>query len=169
MLRIATITVHSQSHPLEESLHHQLTEHGYSLDDVETANVVICMGQDIQGFDAASLQQLETQITERFLGAELFLLALYIGGGWLVLRCDILVSDYVTLVAAFTSLRTALSGVMQALVKFPHGYVSILRIGEIFNMENDDENQERWILFFIFSRLSNQKFKFYLRNYYQSK
>ena len=75
MLRIATITVHSQSHPLEESLHHQLTEHGYSLDDVETANVVICMGQDIQGFDAASLQQLETQITERFLGAELFLLA----------------------------------------------------------------------------------------------
>ena len=75
MLRVATLTVQGQSHPLEESLHHQLTEHGYIIGEIETANVLIFMGQDIQGFDTASLQQLEEQITERFLGAELFLLA----------------------------------------------------------------------------------------------
>jgi|GEM_PF-5113644 len=75
MLRVATLTVQGQTHPLEESLHHQLSEHGYVIDEVESANVLICMGQDIQGFDGTTLQQLEAQITERFLGAELFLLA----------------------------------------------------------------------------------------------
>jgi hypothetical protein len=75
MIRVATLTVQGQNHPLEDSLHHQLTEHGYVVDEVETANVLICMGQDIQGFDSTTLQQLEAQITERFLGAELFLLA----------------------------------------------------------------------------------------------
>ncbi len=75
MLQIATLSVHTEPHPLEEALHLQLTEHGYTLTDSTQANVLICMGTDLQGFDSQALQQLESQITERFLGAELFLLA----------------------------------------------------------------------------------------------
>ena len=75
MLHIATLNASSEQHPLEEHLQQQLTEHGYTLTETSTANVLICMGTDIQGFDASSIQQIESQFVERFLGAELFLLA----------------------------------------------------------------------------------------------
>ena len=75
MLHIATLSASSEQHPLEEHLQQQLTEHGYTLTETSAANVLICMGRDIQGFDAPSIQQIESQFVERFLGAELFLLA----------------------------------------------------------------------------------------------
>lgn len=75
MLDIATLRASSEPHPLEEHLHEQLTEHGYTITETADANVLICMGTDIQGFDASSIQQIESQFVERFLGAELFLLA----------------------------------------------------------------------------------------------
>ncbi len=75
MLQIATLSVQPEPHPLEEALHTQLTEHGYTLTDSVQAKVLICMGSNLQGFDGQALKQLESQIVERFLGAELFLLA----------------------------------------------------------------------------------------------
>ena len=75
MLQIATLSASNDQHPLEEHLHQQLTEYGYTIAEQSKANVLICMGTDIQGFDAASIQQIEVQFVERFLGAELFLLA----------------------------------------------------------------------------------------------
>ena len=75
MLHIATLRASSEQHPLEEHLHEQLTEHGYTITETVDAKVLICMGTDIQGFDAPSIQQIESQFVERFLGAELFLLA----------------------------------------------------------------------------------------------
>ena len=75
MLQIATLSASNEQHPLEEHLHQQLAEYGYTIAEQTEANVLICMGTDIQGFDAASIQQIEVQFVERFLGAELFLLA----------------------------------------------------------------------------------------------
>ena len=75
MLHIATLSASTEQHPLEEHLHQQLIEHGYAITETLTANVLICMGTNIQGFDAPSIQQIESQFVERFLGAELFLLA----------------------------------------------------------------------------------------------
>ena len=75
MLQIATLCASTEQHPLEEHLHQQLTEYGYTITENANANVIICMGTDIQGFDAPSIQQIEVQFVERFLGAELFLLA----------------------------------------------------------------------------------------------
>lgn len=75
MLHIATLSASTEQHPLEEHLHQQLTEHGYTITETSAANVLICMGMNIQGFDASSIQQIESQFVERFLGAELFLLA----------------------------------------------------------------------------------------------
>ena len=78
MLSIATIastTSTAKTHPLEEHLHQQLVEHGYTIVEPEQAKILICMGEALQGFTAASIAQIEAQFTERFLGAELFLLA----------------------------------------------------------------------------------------------
>ena len=75
MLHIATLSASSEQHSLEEHLHQQLIEYGYTITEPSEANVLICMGTDIQGFDAPSIQQIESQFVERFLGAELFLLA----------------------------------------------------------------------------------------------
>ncbi len=75
MLTIATLNSADTAHPLEETLHQQLSENGYSLKSPTEAKVLICMGSGLEGFDASALQQLENQLVERFLGAELFLLA----------------------------------------------------------------------------------------------
>lgn len=75
MLQIATLSTLSEPHPLQEHLHQQLVEHGFSIVAPPQAEVLICMGSDIQGFDATAIAQIEAQIVERFLGAELFLLA----------------------------------------------------------------------------------------------
>lgn len=75
MLHIATLSPSADPHPLEEHLHQQLVEHGYTITETAEATVLICMGTGMQGFDAPSIQQIEAQFVERFLGAELFLLA----------------------------------------------------------------------------------------------
>jgi len=78
MLSIATIsstTSTAKKHPLEEHLHQQLVEHGYTIAEPNQAKILICMGEALQGFTAVSIAQIEAQFTERFLGAELFLLA----------------------------------------------------------------------------------------------
>ena len=75
MLHVTTLSLQEETHPLEEVLQHQLKEAGYTLSELNQANILICMGTDIQGFDEISIAQLEQQIVERFLGAELFLLA----------------------------------------------------------------------------------------------
>lgn len=78
MLSIATIvstTSTAKTHPLEEHLHQQLSEHGYTVVEPENATVIICMGEQLQGFTASSIAQVEGQLVERFMGAELFLLA----------------------------------------------------------------------------------------------
>ena len=47
MLQIATLSASNDQHPLEEHLHQQLAEYGYTIAEQSAANVLICMGTDI--------------------------------------------------------------------------------------------------------------------------
>lgn len=75
MIRTHLYTFNPTPHPYQESLEQQLLEHGHSLVDASDAQVILCMGEELQGFDEIGLQQIEQQLHERFLGAELFIQA----------------------------------------------------------------------------------------------
>lgn len=75
MLRTHLYTFSTEPHPFQESLEQQLQEHGHHLVEAQDAQIILCMGQELQGFDEIGLQQIEQQILERFLGAELFIQA----------------------------------------------------------------------------------------------
>ena len=71
MIRTHLYTFNNTPHPFQESLEQQLCENGHQLVDASDAQVILCMGEGLQGFDEIGLQQVEQQLQERFLGAEL--------------------------------------------------------------------------------------------------
>ena len=75
MIRTHLYTFNNTPHPFQESLEQQLCENGHQLVDASDAQVILCMGEGLQGFDEIGLQQVEQQLQERFLGAELFIQA----------------------------------------------------------------------------------------------
>ena len=75
MIQTHLYTFSSTAHPFQESLEQQLQENGHQLVDASDAQVILCMGEGMQGFDEIGMQQIEQQLHERFLGAELFIQA----------------------------------------------------------------------------------------------
>lgn len=75
MIKTHLVTFGTELNPFTESLEQQLTEHGHQFVDNVQAQILICVGQDLQGFDEIGIQQIEQQLVERFLGAELFIQA----------------------------------------------------------------------------------------------
>lgn len=78
-MQIQLISPNNEPHPYTEILSKSLQELGCSVPSTPSMptmpNVIIFLGDDMQGFSSAQIQYIETQITERFLGAELFLQA----------------------------------------------------------------------------------------------
>ncbi len=75
MLRVHIHQFTTTEHPFIEALTQQLTEHGHSICSMEQGQVILCMGEELQGFDQPTIQQIEAQLEERFMGAELFIQA----------------------------------------------------------------------------------------------
>ena len=73
-MHIQLISPNNEPHPYTEIITKSLQELGCTIPS-STPNIIIFLGDDMQGFSSAQIQYIEGQITERFLGAELFLQA----------------------------------------------------------------------------------------------
>ena len=65
---------HQSNHPSLSILQKKLEEAGFRITDADS-KVVLIVGEDPSGFSTAEVQNIEGFLEERFLGAELFLLA----------------------------------------------------------------------------------------------